>query len=40
MIHMAFFYTPVNFASNLPHYVTSYVHHTGRKESEKEKEKK
>ena len=34
------FYIPVNFAFNLPHYFTSYVHHTGKKESEKEKEKK
>ena len=33
------FYIPVNFAFNLPHYVTSYMHHTGKKESEKEKEK-
>ena len=41
MIHMAFFfYIPANFAFNLPHYVTSYMHHTGKKESKKEKEKK
>ena len=30
------FYIPVNFAFNLPHYVTSYMHHTGKKESKKE----
>ena len=43
MIHTAFFYIPVNFAFNLPHYVTSYMHHTGKKESKKgifKKEKK
>ena len=37
------FYIPVNFFLNLPHYVTSYMHHTGKKESKKEilkKEKK
>ena len=40
MIHLAFFiYIPVNFAFNLPHYVTSYMHQTGNKESKKEKEK-
>ena len=33
------FYIPVNFAFNLPHYVTSYMHHTGKKENRKEKEK-
>ena len=33
------FYIPVNFAFNLLHYVTSYIHHTGKKESTKEKEK-
>ena len=26
------FYIPVNFAFNLPHYVTSYMYHTGKKE--------
>ena len=36
MIHTAFFYIPVNFAFNLPHYVTCYMHHTGKKESKKE----
>ena len=43
MIHTAFFHIPVNFAFNLPRYVTSYVRHTGKKESKKEllkKEKK
>ena len=43
MIHTAFFYIPVNFVFNLPHYVTSYMHHTGKKESKKgilKKEKK
>ena len=30
------FYVPVNFVFNLPHYVTSYMHHTGKKESKKE----
>ena len=35
---MAFFlYIPENFAFNLPHYVTSYMHHTGKKESKKRK---
>ena len=37
------FYIPVNFAFNIPHYVTSYMHHIGKKESKKEilkKEKK
>ena len=37
------FYIPVNFVFNLPHYVTSYMHHTGKKERKKEilkKEKK
>ena len=29
-------YIPVNFVFNLPHYVTSYMHHTGEKESKKE----
>ena len=26
-------YIPVNFAFNLSHYVTSWMHHTGKKES-------
>ena len=30
------FYVPVNFPFNLPHYVTSYMHHTGKKETKKE----
>ena len=35
------FYVPLKFAFNLPHYVTSYMHHTGKKkESKNEKEKK
>ena len=37
------FYIPVNVVFNLPHYFTSYMHHTGKKESKKEifkKEKK
>ena len=29
------FYIPVNFAFNLPHYVTSFIHHTGKKECTK-----
>ena len=29
------FYVPVNFVFNLPHYVTSYMHHTGKKTSKK-----
>ena len=33
------FYIPVNIAFILRHYVTSYTHHTGKKESKKEKEK-
>ena len=37
MIHVTtFFYIPVNFVFNLPHYVASYMHHTGKKESKKE----
>ena len=40
MIHMAFFYIPINFGFNLPHYVTSYMHHKGKNKSKKEKEKK
>ena len=35
MIHTAFFYIPVNFVLNLPHYV-SYMCHTGKKGSKKE----
>ena len=32
---------PVNFAFNyLPHYVISYMHHTGKKESKKKKKKR
>ena len=34
MIHTAFLYIPVNFAFNLPHYVITYIHHTGKKGSE------
>ena len=34
MIHMAFFYIPVNFAFNLSYYVTSYMPHTGKKKRE------
>ena len=30
------FYIPVNFVLNLPHYVTSYMHHIGKKERKKE----
>ena len=33
-------YIPVNFVFNLPHYVSSYMHHTGKKESKKEIKKK
>ena len=33
MIHTAFFNIPVNFAFNLPHYVTCYMHNTGKEES-------
>ena len=40
MIHIAFFYILVNFAFNLSHDVTSYMHHTGKKDSKKEKAKK
>ena len=36
MIHTAFFYIPLNFAFNLPHYVTTHMHQTGKKESRKE----
>ena len=37
MIHTVFFiYIPVNVAFNLPHYVTGYMYHTGKKESRKE----
>ena len=36
LIHNAFFkYIPVNLAFNLPHFVTSYMHHTGKKETKK-----
>ena len=31
-----FLYIPVNFAFNLPHYVTSYMQHTGKRESKKQ----
>ena len=34
------FYIPVNFAFNLPHCVTSYMHHTGKKERKKRFKKK
>ena len=40
MIHTDFFNIPVIFAFNLPHYITSYMHHTGKKESKKKKKKK
>ena len=30
------FCIPVNFAFNVPHYDTSYIHHTGKKERKKE----
>ena len=30
-------YIPANLAVNLPHYVTSYMHHTSKKESKKGK---
>ena len=38
MIHTTFFIIiiPVNFVFNLPHYVISYMHHTGKKESKTE----
>ena len=39
MVHMAF-YIPVSFAFNLLPYATSCMHHTGKKESKKEKERK
>ena len=35
MIRPAFFYIPVNFAFNLPHYVTSCMHHKGKKKQSK-----
>ena len=36
MIHAyRFFNISVNFAFNLSHYVTSYIHHTGENESKK-----
>ena len=34
------FYIPVNFAFNLLHYVTNFIHTTGKKESKKEIKKK
>ena len=34
-----FFCIPVNFAFNLPHYVTSYIHHTVKREVTKKKKK-
>ena len=37
MIHTDFFDIPVIFAFNLPHYITSYMHHTGKKRKKKEK---
>ena len=40
MIHTDFFDIPVIFAFNLPHYITSYMHHTGKKRKKKEKQKK
>ena len=40
MIHTTFFDVPVNFDFNLSHYVTSYMHHTGKGESKKEIKKK
>ena len=36
IINTTFFYIPVHFAFNLPHYVTSYMQNTGMKESKKE----
>ena len=35
LIRTAFFFIPVNFAFNLPHYAASYMHHTGKKRVEK-----
>ena len=35
LIRTAFFFIPVNFAFNLPHYVASYMHHTGKKRVKK-----
>ena len=35
LIRTVFFFIPVNFAFNLPHYVASYMHHTGKKRVEK-----
>ena len=29
--HHGIFYIPVNFAFNLPNYVTSYMHYSGKK---------
>ena len=37
MIHTDFFNIPVIFAFNLPHYITSYMHHTGKKREKKRK---
>ena len=34
------YYIPVNFVFNLPHYVTSYMHLTGKKKSKQEVKKK
>ena len=31
------FYIPVNFAFNLPNYVTSYMHYSGKKKKKKKK---
>ena len=33
------FYIPVNFAFNLPHYVTSYMHRPGKRRVQKKKKK-
>ena len=38
MIDTAFFYVPVKFAFNLPHYFTSYMHQKPKKK-ERKKEK-
>ena len=39
MIHTAFFYIPVIFAFNSPHFINSYMHHTGKKRKKKRKKK-
>ena len=39
MIHTAFFYIPVIFAFNSPHFINSYMHHTGKKRKKKEKKR-